>query len=694
VEGLARRLDSFVNGRNPSDPLAAPLVVLQTFGHPGSQPEPTTTSFWANDQVPPSDRTVDWANGSFAKKPADLFKMWNPQKGANGTKAAYPTVSGVVGQLAGLEGHDKFANFGYGFAEAPPVNGSDPAPSRDPYPRARELGLTVVATAHAFDRNSGYVERRSLPADAAASAKSPLDGGVVGTLRRNNQGQWQLTNPSLAESLPTKPAGQDSVVQSPFDTQALWNLAFAQPTPWPCSEDQPAPCSGAGQAKNAMAYITSQVFKGSNVLDVRSLYTTDTISDTTLERHQGDINALEYPPPSQQTREPIFLPDDLNHLKTLIASDDGELAQVVDVKGGAQGGGVQGWQNLLKPQTDDAGAIKEKIVDVVLRDEDEKKIEAQIDAKEAASSSLLIFSEVSEIAILAAEAAGEEVPFIGAAVPSVVGVVSAAIDLSSEVSPENPNVSVDHAEQAIRTDASNLAAEINHRFSDIHDTLGHLSDVLVSDAGKLKQADQNFDANLKWNFGQDSSVEAQRASTVATHSEFYESLMPEAFRLAVVSPHRTGDPSDPKGANPNGPPDDLRTYDCWKIVQSNDSDDWSTDGTLQPFDKLARSGFTTLHHRRVDGPDDSTYPRESGTAAQIGLALKGLRAKFNVQDIDNEQIGIRNRGFDPPKSMTDPLFRRVDQGDAASAPSSLGMDRDEFFQVLRWQQQKIQCGPS
>jgi hypothetical protein len=216
----------------------------------------------------------------------------------------------------------------------------------------------------------------------------------------------------------------------------------------------------------------------------------------------------------------------------------------------------------------------------------------------------------------------------------------------------------------------------------------------VGDAGKLAQASKNFTTGLAWTYGNNSEVMQARATAISTSRELYEGLMPLAFQLAVVSPHRTGDAVGRSGENTDGPLDDLRTYNCTHVVEDSSSDDWTGKGTLNPFDRDARSAFHTLHHRRQDGPNQGAYPRESGTGAQIGLALKGMKAKFNVQDIDDEFIGIANRGSDPPASLTDPLFRMPRANDGDKVTNSLRMSKDEFFSVDRWKTRKIQCGPS
>jgi hypothetical protein len=341
-----------------------------------------------------------------------------------------------------------------------------------------------------------------------------------------------------------------------------------------------------------------------------------------------------------------------------------------------------------------AQKITEDIVQVVLDDEEEAQLEAEIDAKEAVSAGLLVFSEVAEIALVGFEAAQPELSPAIAAVPSVVGAVSAAIDFSGSVTPEDQSVAVAHDEEQIRAKAADIGSAINDRYTDVKDNLFKLNDIFVSDAGKLAQASQNFTTGLKWTYGDDSEVAQARATVISTSRELYQGLMPLAFQLAVVSPHRTGNQLGKAGENTNGPLDDLRTYNCTHVVQDSSSDDWSGSGTLNPFDRVARSAFHTLHHRRQDGPNQGAYPRERGTGAQIGLALKGRKAKFNVQDIDNELIGIANRGSDPPPRLTDPLFRIPRANDGAKTTASLRMSKDEFFAVDRWQTRKIQCGPS
>ena len=698
VEALAKRLDGLVNGR-PSDPeTKQPVLILQTFGappRPGTAPK--SSPFWVNDQVPRSGDVRDWEDGAYPTAPMDLVRIWNPRKGSNGTPADYSTVAGLVGQLAGAAAHDMVANFGYGTATVPDVGSEEPKRSTSAYAPHHELGLTVVASPHASDPGAGYAKRQTDPLPPAKNEpRSPLDGSVVGTLRRNNQGQFRLTNPSLAASLPYRPGGTCTPSNCPaatevgFGTGELWEVAFQAPTPFPCSAEQAAPCSSTAAAVAAMRHITTTVFPTTQVQDVRALYVADNSAfdgkETPQLQHKVEI--VPYP-----DGDPGFTKADLDALKDLLANPDGELQQVANVRNG-----VQSWQDLYEQgrftSFVNAQQITEQIVTVVLDDEEEARIEAEIDAQEAVSAGLLVVSELAEIAIVAAEAAQPELSPAIAAVPSVIGVVSASTDFATSVTPEDQSVAVAHDEEQIRARAADIGARINDRYTDIKDNLFKLNDIFISDAGKLAKASDNFTTGLKWTYGNDSEVMQARATTISTSRELYEGLMPLAFQLAVVSPHRTGDQVGRDGENTNGPLDDLRTYNCTHVVQDSSSDDWAGKGTLNPFDRDARSAFHTLHHRRQDGPNQGAYPREKGTGAQIGLALKGRKAKFNAQDIDDEYMGIANRGSDPPADLTDPLFRIPRANDGGKTVDSLRMSKDEFFSVDRWQTRKIQCGPS
>jgi hypothetical protein len=699
VQALAGRLDRVVNQRSADPATAQPVIILQTFGAPSRQgTAPKTSPFWANDQVPRSSDVKDWENGAFPTKPSDLVKMWNPRKGSNKTPADYATIAGLVGQLAGVEGHDMVANFGYGTATVPDVGDPEPKSSTSPYPPHHELGLTVVASPHSSDPGDGYARRQTdpLPPGGREQPHSPLDGSVVGTLRRNNQGQFRLTNPSLASSLPYRAAPTPCTAQScpttevGFGTGELWQLAFRPPTPFGCSAEQAAPCSSASAAVAAMQHIAQTVFPTSQVQDVRALYVSaNTAFDgTRTGQLQNAVKTVPYP-----GGDPGFTEADLDQLKGLLAGPDGELQQVANVRDG-----IHSWQALFGQgrftQVVDAQQITEKIVNVVLAEEDEAKLEAEIDAQEAVSAGLLVVSELAEIAIIAAEAAQPELSPAIAAVPSVIGVVAESTDFATAVTPEDQSLAVAHDEEQIRTKAADIGSRINDRYTDIRDNLYKLNDIFVSDAGKLAQASKNFSTGLAWSYGDDSEVMQARATEISTSRELYEGLMPLAFQLAVVSPHRTGDQLGKRGENTNGPLDDLRTYNCTHVVPDDSSDDWTGSGTLNPFEHAARSAFHTLHHRRQDAPNQGRYPRESGTGAQIGLALKGRKAKFNAQDIDNEFIGIRDRGSDPPAGLTDPLFRIPKPNDGTKTIDNLRMSKDEFFAVDRWQTRKIQCGPS
>lgn len=688
VEGLARRVNSLVNSRDPKAPYDAPLVILQTFGAPPKAgTSPKQSSFWVNDQVPSSDQPDDWENQAYPTKPLDLFKIWNPGKGSNGTPASYPTVAGVVGQLAGPEAHDLVANFGYGFATVPEGGDSEPKPSTNPYPLPVERGLTVVATAHSYDPGDGYAERQA-DYPKAGQRPSPLAGGAVGTLRRNHQGQWQLTNPTLADSLPYRASENSPLTEQPFNTDALWKLAFAAPQPFPCSAERPAPCSSAAAATAAMTYIAEEAPSVAEVgsLDIRERYAkNDGTFTSNLVSSQDAVSRVAFP----SVGSPGFTADDLADLKNLLADPvTGEFEQVNRVFSG-----ISAWQSLFGASSGDeelvdAQAITEGIVKIVLADENTAELEAQINAKEAVSSGLLIFAEVSEVVI---EAAGSEVPGV-AALPSVLGAVSAAIDFSTEVTPQDQSIVVEHDEEQIRAKASEISKDIGDRFSNIQSNLSQLGEIFVSDGGKLAQASANFE-NV-WDLNDDFRTQQARANTTAAARELYEGLTPLAFILPVISPHSTGDSDEVgrNGQNNGGPRDDLRIYNCGNVVDSNDSEDFTFDGFLNPFDRVPRSAFHTLHHRRADGADGGAHPRESGTGAQIGLALKGSKAKFNAQDTDDEDIGIRNRGSDPPASLTNRLFRTVDPGAAVATIDSLGMSKDEFFFVGRWDTKRIQCG--
>lgn len=656
IAQLNQTLAGYARGQRPG---ASPLVIMQDFGtHPVGGDFPASGSEdWVNDSLPETFKAFNWSGQGMIG--ADLAKGWN-SSGAG-------SVAGNIGQLAdSTEAHDIVANYRMPFYSQ----------------RAGRLtnrlsgGLTVVASANLYQRSEAFVKGQPDP------VLSDADGRVTGVLRRNAQSQWGLSAPAPTAGLSGTNQGGAGAA---FDTAELVETVMSAPSPWPCSDELPAPCPVASEIDPAMAYVAGKVF-GAAVSDVREQYDNKLID---WDSRGNTLDNVVYPASGAPGFSKATFDALVGVLKGNAAQPTGEFERLANVdtaftalEGVIAKSATIGTFNISSASSGVLTAVKQAKANRKLYEE-----QAEADVSSTIEDVLETVAYGLELSLVLDPV---EAPALEA-VPAALGVVSSLIALGEDVYAfydTSKPVKAKYVEDdlsVIRDETQNLGNDFQARYTAIGDKLEHFREVIKTDPVKLARTDANIGA--RWNIDQRDEYRIRQGIVVGAKTELYGALMPVAFRQWLVSPRATD--IDPGAfAFPAN-----RSYNCRKEV-SEGSFGGKRVILVNPFGKSPYSTMTRVYW--------NPFPSNSNTGPAAGpFTVRALIAVDDDLDLDREEdfngLGendtyVKGNGTKPRSSLTDPLFLPVGDGDSATEPRNLGLSKEEFFGQEGWVFKRLQCG--
>jgi hypothetical protein len=585
------------------------LIVMQTFGENGV----------ANYTAPGA--SPNWVNdGLIPQSNKGLFE-WHEQpyvsSGTGGQAAAlvkmwnpgYPTVAGQVGALTGMVGHDLVANFG----------GADNSDNDNGYAVTR---LTMIADNHPADPELNYV-KGSGPNTGGPTATAT--GQLVGMLTRSHQAQWTVQtaspNPALGSS-------------------ALWQLAFKPPTAWPDS--------GTPQFTAAMRFIAKHLWPNEEITNVRAAYVSKKSAIESGTVREIEKIAFE---PGLGFGEAEFLA-----LRAQLATEVGDVVRVKNI--------VADWRRILTESEFsgyvDVGKIGTEIESNAIQNANDRNTTTELDPTAILSESLYIGAD-----LLGPETGGVSEGVAVAA--GVLGLVDAIVPQEGDAVAPGPNP------EAIRDRASQLSSDVVERFDIASVALEHLTDIFISDWGKLSTAAE--DARGPWAFGTKAQEDVKQSLAISTASAFYEAMLPISYRQWVIAPYVTVT----NGTGPNRPGNDYQCIHYRSAFEGNQ--------IQKPFSGEPSGGLAWVNYRPWEAPGSTTYPAQPYTQNYTVRALKSWNDPLTMREVNgiNENEGsagltIEEWGDNPPAEMINDLFKAISPNEAdVLLPKYLGMNKVEFY---------------
>lgn len=390
---------------------------------------------------------------------------------------AKPTVTQIVGELAGLRARSEVANLG--FPEQPEA-------------------LSLIGPAHPYADNDVEV------AVGAAGRRT------IAVLRRSRQSQW------TAAAAAPGPAGSSG--QPLFDPAALWETVFGTPhEAWPLSGP---PGSSLAEASR---YLAQRLFPEEHYADVRQAYAT---APTWVDQKSGELPGIFYP----AAQRPHFSRADFEALKRQLATVEFPDLKAVDTM-------TRAYQRLFGTEKVDAlidfNENKEEIVAKALRDNAAyEKETATVDEGASVGSSLYFAAD-------AIGAFGAETEPLTGPLDFFAGAYDFFSELYGSSESTGTAKQPFGEPQQLRDEAAKLAADMASRYQDLSDTFGHFEVLFDTDWGRLRRAAAY--ASGKWSLPPYSPEHPQLGllqQSLATAGEagLYEALVPLAYDQWVISP--------------------------------------------------------------------------------------------------------------------------------------------------------------
>jgi hypothetical protein len=650
TEGLAYVLHKAIQEHGAGQ---SSLLILQDFGSgaSGGAWPGASSHWWLQDSLPNSNEGSFWNGNTFPSKPSQLAKSWNEA-------IPFGTVAGDLGVLVSPGFHDVVANYRRPLYE----------PTSEKVVDRTWGGLTAVTSTHPFDQTSAYGSGQGT---VPPSTDNPLldNGRITGGLTRNNQGQWEMGGE-------TQGAGYPGLVESDepnsevneFDGTALPKLILAPQTPWPCSEENPEPCSSSGkEIKAAMHFIITRLPNYGNGNNVRANYLNEAV-DWGIE--YTSILSTKLIDCEGHTE---FAFNTCNKLREVLSA---EFAALGTVK--------EGFTDLTalftSTETHLHGKVQqatEQVVNVVKKSS--RKLPKQtttMDAHGWIETALSVGSGV-----LGASIAG--LPEVGvlAAAPSALSALSSLLKLSDGASTffEPPKISsgdpVADATNLIRDRAQNLGKDLELKLTAATSTLKHFEDIARTDPFKLKEVAANF--GEKWKLGTKDERRFAQALTISAVGSTYEATIPLAFNQWIVGPTFNN-------LNPGGAAElPSRHYVC-------DYESGSGEYNIPFEDEPASTSGMSSVAWGANHPGNMT-----------NFTLRALKLKTNDMQLEtetpnedtvNDNVYVNHKGAAPPASLMDPLFEPASENDPLFEPKTFGLNKEEFFGLEGWKIRQLQCG--
>jgi hypothetical protein len=597
------------------------LIVMQTYGEEGIAPTtaPSASQYWVNDGLfePTEYGLFEWKEQPYVKIKHEseteeiLDRFWNKE---------YPTVAGQVGDLTGSAGHDLIANFGIPnvFQQSP----SKPKPV-EPVEISR---LTMVAANHAQNPEANFIS------GTAKSANGTPEGRLVGVLTRNDEGGWTVQNGS-SESL--------------WEAAKIWEVAYAEKTPWPWAE---GPTPQGEEDKYAMEAICEELFgKATAIKNLRAEYPTYSANEAlSLEVALGRMK-FEAKPADK------FEGHTYEELRKQLMVELQDIDRVKEA--------MVRWKSIYGSNNSNivnVNNVTSKVIRAVLTNTKEQETaEAEVNPE----------AILSEALYTAADLAGfpEVSEFLK--VPEIVGTMAGGVALAEASTPEPEAQTVAPESEEVRVRAGELETVLAKHVEDATEGIESLEKILVSDWGKLSRA--GGEATEKWKPEGEVEQALKQSLSVNTERELYEALLPYAYQEWVISPYQTN-------TNGDGPISPGRDYYCRSYFGENTSPTGK-----HPFQSEPQGGLSTATYRAALEPGSKAKPAEPYTQPYSIRALKSTKDRLEMvtQTLEGEHkiVAIHRDGSSPLEALVNPLFEPVLTGESALVPERLGINKTEFF---------------
>jgi hypothetical protein len=627
----------------------SPLIVLQDFGkHEGWNWPGGNSTDWLEDTLPGTEDSREWSGNPFPNNLGQLLHSWNQANPLG-------TVAGNLGELVSSSFHDAVANYRRPYFNPAANGGAGAVVSRN------TGGLTMVAEPHLYQLSSAFGQGQANP--ALSGGETIGNGRVTGTLTRDEQSQWQLSDPANGAGFEVaNPSGESDNL---LDPEALWDLVFQPSVPWPCSFQHPEPCPRSPkQIAEADRYIAGRLFNH-NVLDVREMYEQEESWAAKATKLKEEVKYE----PGQGFSRAVF-----SALTRQLTTEFHDLEEVRT--------GIKSWESVIGTAGSTANFNAEnaagKVIGEVQKAEAELAThEAEINAASTTSDGLLVVSSVIEYAL-----AGGALPEDLAFGPPMLGGLSAMIalgddlfgeDISNETRPSESQQSVPDNTDAIRDTVSNLGLDLRARYSAVNATMGHFQDVFATDWGKLSKAAENFSTDWSLNSKEEKLI--AQSFSVSAERQLYATTIPMAFSQWIISPRKT---DINKQAGVEFP---VKEYQCRKgqnYYFAYKVNEWEPVG----------GETSVLWTGGNPGPNDVPYTIRFLKPWADNMETETTN---NLYDEGGHDTLIPNPGGNPSEALLNPLFEPVSVSESPMFPRNLGMNKDEFF-GQPWGMQQLQCG--
>jgi hypothetical protein len=204
--------------------------------------------------------------------------------------------------------------------------------------------------------------------------------------------------------------------------------------------------------------------------------------------------------------------------------------------------------------------------------------------------------------------------------------------------------------EPVVADVNALGQELADRYTDLASSVGTVGEILVSDWGKLQQADDA--SSTVWAFDQDVSDTIEQALTVSAKRELYAALLPVSYNVFVVDPGNIDDswtqPAEIKCADGTNPFRD----------QTTNSSSWVTRVVT-----LSQVGSPTTRWAGLTlqgAEDDSGYTSVPGDPTRKNDPAKGQYPNITGPMFAPISVGSDdNLSMDPVALMADGRFPQI-----------------------------------
>jgi len=384
------------------------------------------------------------------------------------------SLAGVIGSIGGAAAHDHFAALNS---------------------EKRTDGYTLIASIGQLD-GFGLVttDLEPVPLDPVSHPVSQVGSiakstaRVVGTLRRDRRALWHVLTPAESNS---------------FENGAVETVLYQPETAWPLSTNT--------DDNNANCYIASQLFAGTGLTDVRTAYYEANLTAAEWNSRLPELTALAWNPTATcPSTNQTFTESAFNAVKSQLEIEFSKVADVTSL--------AADWTAIFGDATTTGYIDLQTIAHTVIGNIERIDTSAQGTVKTEAiiSDSLQIAGGLSF-----------GIPPASAAFGAASGVFSLLADTSGNES-GRPSLS------PLETEVATLGQNLVSRYQEVGSNLRQIQAILVSDWGKLQQAD-NFTAAWSPN-----SVKMTSTLTLSSKQEFYSALLPTVYILYYVAPEFIG----------------------------------------------------------------------------------------------------------------------------------------------------------